>query len=111
MIMMMLHVTARRSPTVLRYGMLDRHRLFSKGAQNYIEEWQASIVKPATFYEVHCAPGVRNKKYFYSVDLQGRVFLGEHTMVYFEFAASIVSLFPSSDTGFVNFMCVLLTIF
>eukprot|EP00978_Attheya_sp_CCMP212_P037492 scaffold177261_cov53-Attheya_sp.AAC.2 len=107
----MSHVqTVHRSHTVLRYGMLGRHRLFSKGAHSYIEEWQASIVKPVTFYEAHCAPGVRNKKYFYSVDLQGRVFLGEHTIVYFEFAASILSLFPSSESGFVNCMCVLLTI-
>jgi hypothetical protein len=82
--MMMLHVqTARRSHTFLRYyGILDRPRLFSNATQSYIEEWQASIVKPLTFYEAHCAPGVRKKKYFYSIDLQGRVFLGEHTILF-----------------------------
>ena len=43
--------------------------------KDYIGQWQASIVKPISFYERH---GIgKPKKYFYHIDLQGRVFLEE----------------------------------
>lgn len=41
----------------------------------YIEKWQAATVKPNAFYEEHATD--KPKKYFYSIDLQGRVFLEE----------------------------------
>lgn len=53
------------------------NRKSNPGSRSYIDEWHASTVKHASFYEEQAAPGVRKKKYFYSVDLQGRVFLGE----------------------------------
>mmetsp|Transcript_14608 Transcript_14608/g.20877 ORF Transcript_14608/g.20877 Transcript_14608/m.20877 type:complete len:287 (-) Transcript_14608:1872-2732(-) len=40
-----------------------------------IDKWQATTVKPASFYADHSAIGRRRKCYFYSIDLQGRVFL------------------------------------
>jgi len=42
---------------------------------DYIDTWQASTVKPNSFYEEHAVD--KPKKYFYSIDLQGRVFLEE----------------------------------
>jgi len=45
--------------------------------QSYIEKWHESTVKPSQFYEQHAKAGKRQKNYFYSVDLQGRVFLEE----------------------------------
>ena len=41
----------------------------------YIEQWQASCVKDEAFYESNAA----ERNYFYSIDLQGRLFL-EDTM-------------------------------
>jgi len=37
----------------------------------YIEQWQDMCIRPNAFYEEHAA----NRTYFYSVDLQGRLFL------------------------------------
>lgn len=56
---------------------LVTYRLFSSrnGTNSYIDEWQASIVKPLEFYEANAAHPKR-KNYFYNIDLQGRVFLG-----------------------------------
>ncbi|GMI10919.1 hypothetical protein TrVE_jg5867 [Triparma verrucosa] len=39
----------------------------------YIEEWQATCIRPNSFYELHAS----SRTYFYSVDLQGRLFLEE----------------------------------
>ena len=50
-------------------------RRLSNGCKEYIEQWQASTVKPNSFYEHH---GIgKPKKYFYHIDLQGRIFLEE----------------------------------
>lgn len=50
-------------------------RLLCSGSKEYIEQWQSSIVKSNSFYEQH---GVgKPKKYFYHIDLQGRIFLEE----------------------------------
>mmetsp|Transcript_16470 Transcript_16470/g.47348 ORF Transcript_16470/g.47348 Transcript_16470/m.47348 type:complete len:316 (+) Transcript_16470:94-1041(+) len=46
----------------------DRH-------SNYIDDWHAATMKPMQFYESQSAPGRKQKNYFYSIDLQGRVFL------------------------------------
>jgi hypothetical protein len=43
----------------------------------YIDEWFSSTRKPQKFYDNLAASDVKNKKYFYSIDLQGRVFLEE----------------------------------
>mmetsp|Transcript_5319 Transcript_5319/g.9230 ORF Transcript_5319/g.9230 Transcript_5319/m.9230 type:complete len:273 (-) Transcript_5319:84-902(-) len=51
----------------------SHHRCFS--SEKYIEQWQQQTVKPASFYEEH-ANG-QPRKYFYSIDLQGRIFLEE----------------------------------
>lgn len=45
------------------------------GEQTYIDQWFCSIVKPDDFYENHSASSPR--RYFYNVDLQGRLFLEE----------------------------------
>lgn len=50
-------------------------RLFSSECLEYIEKWQASVVKAPSFYEYHATD--KPKKYFYAIDLQGRVFLEE----------------------------------
>ena len=42
---------------------------------SYIEEWQAATVKSSRFYEEQSAPDKKRKCYFYSIDLQGRLFL------------------------------------
>jgi len=44
---------------------------------NYIDEWHAATVKPSSFYAEQAATGLKRKCYFYSIDLQGRVFLEE----------------------------------
>lgn len=44
---------------------------------SYIDEWQATTVRPALFYDSQAAPGLKQKNYFYAVDLQGRLFLEE----------------------------------
>eukprot|EP00520_Triparma_pacifica_P019521 CAMPEP_0118633246 /NCGR_PEP_ID=MMETSP0785-20121206/891_1 /TAXON_ID=91992 /ORGANISM="Bolidomonas pacifica, Strain CCMP 1866" /LENGTH=147 /DNA_ID=CAMNT_0006524101 /DNA_START=185 /DNA_END=625 /DNA_ORIENTATION=+ len=41
----------------------------------YIEKWQMTCVKSNEFYETHAA----ERTYFYTVDLQGRLFLEETT--------------------------------
>lgn len=64
-------ISCRVQPTKTRTSS----RFFSNKNKGYIEQWQASIVKPNLFYEHH---GVgKLKKYFYHIDLQGRVFLEE----------------------------------
>lgn len=50
-------------------------RFFSSETTEYIEKWHASVVKSKSFYEHHSTD--KPKKYFYSIDLQGRVFLEE----------------------------------
>lgn len=71
-----------RAPFTCRLcGRISSRSFASKKAnessgQSYIEEWQASIIKPAEFYESNSAPGLKRKNYFYNIDLQGRVFLG-----------------------------------
>jgi hypothetical protein len=45
-------------------------------SSKYIDDWYCSIVKPAKFYDDNAAPGLKRKNYFYTIDLQGRVFLG-----------------------------------
>ena len=52
-----------------------RQRFFSNSNKDYIEKWQAATVKPNSFYEHHATD--KPKKYFYQIDLQGRVFLEE----------------------------------
>lgn len=42
---------------------------------SYIDEWFSAIVKPESFYEGHADANPR--RYFYNVDLQGRLFLEE----------------------------------
>ena len=39
----------------------------------YIEKWQSTCVKDNNFYEKHA----KERTYFYSIDLQGRLFLEE----------------------------------
>ena len=41
---------------------------------SYIDKWFESIVKPKAFYEKHSGDEVR--KYFYNIDMHGRLFLG-----------------------------------
>jgi hypothetical protein len=58
----------RRSRRLISRQMLSR-------SQEYIDSWQESTVKPKDFYEYHAKD--KPKKYFYAIDLQGRVFLEE----------------------------------
>lgn len=54
------------------------NRKFSgESQQKYIDDWFVNIRKPLSFYEEHAAVGLKRKSYFYSIDLQGRVFLEE----------------------------------
>jgi len=46
---------------------------------NYIDKWFKSIVKPKCFYEKHAGGAVR--RYFYNIDLQGRLFLGMYVVI------------------------------
>ena len=46
---------------------------------NYIDKRFESIVKPKCFYEKHADGAVR--RYFYNIDLQGRLFLGMYEVV------------------------------
>lgn len=57
-----------------RFDHAENHR---PKQMSYIDEWHATTVKPARFYDLQSAPGLKRKNYFYSVDLQGRVFLEE----------------------------------
>ena len=41
---------------------------------DYIEDWQRAQIKPIEFYEREAK---RNRHYFYTIDLQGRLFLEE----------------------------------
>ena len=55
-------------------------KVFTSAARSssskYIDDWYYSIVKPPKFYEDNAPPGLKRKNYFYTIDLQGRVFLG-----------------------------------
>lgn len=55
-----------------------QQKLFSSysSRSNYIEKWHEATVKPSSFYTDQAA-GRNRKCYFYSIDLQGRVFLEE----------------------------------
>lgn len=46
----------------------------SPNDSKHIDKWFQSIVKPVEFYELHAEGNVR--RYFYNIDLQGRLFLG-----------------------------------
>lgn len=70
-------------------------RFLTASSSDYIEQWQASTVKSNSFYEKHAIDHA-NKKYFYSIDLQGRVFLEETTPK--NIATSI------KDLSFLNFL-------
>jgi hypothetical protein len=49
-----------------------------RSATHYIDEWFAETIKPKSFYQKHSkATSSNNRCYFYSVDLQGRLFLEE----------------------------------
>lgn len=41
--------------------------------RQYIDQWLRSVTKPAEFYEEHAA----HRRYFYNIDLEGRLFLEE----------------------------------
>lgn len=59
-----------RQPPLHRFGA----RLFSVSSESqYIEHWQRLTMKTNEFYETHA----KDRTYFYSVDLQGRLFLEE----------------------------------
>ena len=45
----------------------------SKSETQYIEQWQQTCIQENEFYETHA----QNRTYFYSIDLQGRLFLEE----------------------------------
>jgi hypothetical protein len=83
--MTLLRLSKASADVVVRMGI----RVFSKtarnGSKNYIDEWYRSIVKPKKFYEANAAPGLKRKKYFYTIDLQGRVFLGWYSLGLFWF--------------------------
>jgi hypothetical protein len=49
-------------------------RCLSHQEELYIDKWFESIVKEESFYEEHADSNPR--RYFYNVDLQGRLFLG-----------------------------------
>lgn len=57
---------------------LAGRRSYSSRKRNlrYIDKWFESIVKPQSFYEEHANSKVR-RRYFYNVDLNGRLFLEE----------------------------------
>ena len=66
-----------------------------KRVTNYIDDWQASIVRPAEFYEANSAPGLKRKNYFYNIDLQGRVFLGKLRTMHLLFLLSCLASLPT----------------
>lgn len=59
--------------------LIGRHRSFSTNQKNlnYIDKWFESIVKPQTFYDEHGNSPSSVRRYFYNVDLNGRLFLEE----------------------------------
>lgn len=73
----------RRERTISRYAVTScrtcyrrRSRKVSSESERYIDEWHRETVKPLEFYE-RFASSSKRKCFFYSVDLQGRLFLEE----------------------------------
>jgi hypothetical protein len=79
----------RNCITVEKYGTKKTTNFFSstaafssKNSKNttssatYIDNWFDSIRKPQEFYD-HWASGEKIRRYFYNIDLQGRLFLEE----------------------------------
>ncbi|GMI11638.1 hypothetical protein TrLO_g12269 [Triparma laevis f. longispina] len=62
-------MTTLNMPTNLRYTTSE----VGDPEARYIEAWQKNCIRPNAFYEEHA----ENRTYFYSVDLQGRLFLEE----------------------------------
>ncbi len=56
-------------PSKLKYSSFH-----NRNEMKYVDKWFESIVKPVEFYGKHSSGDVR--RYFYNVDLQGRLFLG-----------------------------------
>jgi hypothetical protein len=43
---------------------------------SYIDQWFGLIVKPQSFYDEYANAPTNHRRYFYNIDLQGRLFLG-----------------------------------
>lgn len=62
-----------------RYARTSRF-LSAEERTSYIDKWFESIVKEESFYEEHAA--AKPRRYFYNIDLQGRLFLGKFVRFY-----------------------------
>ena len=98
---------------ILRHARKLQTHMYCRSASlhkqmDYIDEWQASIVKSPAFYESHAKD--TPKSYFYYIDLQGRVFLEEtlpknittslKSQAFLDFFISNLSKSSESDLAF-----------